>query len=730
MTRSKPLGATQQTRVHRLVGLLFLCALFAATVRVNAARPNTLPALQEWTDGTGGFVFSAASRIVLDNSYTGQLATTGAVFAADLLQLTQWTLPVVSAATPGTGDIFLSLSSSDTQLDSEGYSLSITDHAAINAQTDAGAFYGTRTLLQLLRQSYTLPAGTARDWPNYPERALMVDCGRKYFTVDWLRNKIIEIAYLKMNVFQLHVSDNLGFRLQSTVHPEITSAQHYTRAEIDTLHALAGKYHVMLIPEIDMPGHMNTILLNHPELRITAGDINLSLDTAYRFMSSIMEEFIPWFPAPYWHVGADEYRSADSSGMLEYAQAHYGPMAVAKDTYRGFVNWADSIVKSHGKTMRAWSDGLSNSVAVTINTDISYDMWAYGINPQQAINEGRTVVNSHSSYLYYVLGGYWKPNAQNLYEIFKPNQFSQGLIAANNPYNRGAKLNVWCDSPNAETETQIGTGIYIPMRILAQKNWDSPLSETMYYQFLPFIWAAGNAPGLLSPESPDTTNLALFKPTTASSLERPIYFSTNAVDGFSNTFWSSAFSDPQWLQVDLQDTFQVNRIKLKWGGIAYASAYQLQVATDINYWNTVYSTTTGNGDDSITFSPVAARYVRMYGTVRATQWGYSLREMAVYSDSGITTIVKSNNTLVNTDVQIHVTELVPGSFALGFVLPNKRDIRISMYTVRGQKVYGASLIGVKEGVKTITLNHPASGVYFCVVDIGDRILTRKLVIAM
>ncbi|MFH0918855.1 MAG: hypothetical protein V1913_00720 [Fibrobacterota bacterium] len=86
MTRSKSLGFTQQTRVHRLVGLLFLCAFFAATVRVNAARPNTIPALQEWTDGTGGFVFSAASRIVLDNSYAGQLATTGAVFAADLLQ--------------------------------------------------------------------------------------------------------------------------------------------------------------------------------------------------------------------------------------------------------------------------------------------------------------------------------------------------------------------------------------------------------------------------------------------------------------------------------------------------------------------------------------------------------------------------------------------------------------------------------------------------------------------
>src|SRR3989339_1488500 len=104
MTTYKSLGFTQRTRMHRLVGLLFLCAFFAAAVRVNAARPNTIPALQEWTDGTGSFVFSAASRIVLENSYASQLATTGAVFAADLLQLTQLTIPVVSAAAPGTGD--------------------------------------------------------------------------------------------------------------------------------------------------------------------------------------------------------------------------------------------------------------------------------------------------------------------------------------------------------------------------------------------------------------------------------------------------------------------------------------------------------------------------------------------------------------------------------------------------------------------------------------------------
>ncbi|MFH0921248.1 MAG: discoidin domain-containing protein [Fibrobacterota bacterium] len=285
-------------------------------------------------------------------------------------------------------------------------------------------------------------------------------------------------------------------------------------------------------------------------------------------------------------------------------------------------------------------------------------------------------------------------------------------------------------------KTHTGTDVTdIPMQLYINLAlggiWPGPVGgSTVFPQFLHVDYVRAYHPDSTVPIPTDTHNLALHKPTTASSSETSSLSSANAVDGLSTTRWASVYSDPQWLQVDLQDTFPINRIKLMWE-TAYASAYQLQVAIDTNNWNTVYSTTTGNGGtDSVTFSPVAARYVRMYGTARATQYGYSLYEMAVYSDSGTTVIVKSNNALVNTDARIHITELVPGSFALGFVLPDKRDIRLSVYTVRGQKVYGASLAGVKEGIKTITLNHPASGVYFCVIDIGDRILTRKLVIAM
>jgi hypothetical protein len=116
----------------------------------------------------------------------------------------------------------------------------------------------------------------------------------------------------------------------------------------------------------------------------------------------------------------------------------------------------------------------------------------------------------------------------------------------------------------------------------------------------------------------------------SSSNETNDLMSPNAVDGNSATRWSSAFTDPQWLQVDLGATHSVSRAVLTWEA-AYGKAYQIQTSTDGSTWNTAYSTSSGDGGvDDVSFAAVNARYVRMYGTTRGTQYGYSLWEFAVY----------------------------------------------------------------------------------------------------
>ncbi|GAA1034909.1 discoidin domain-containing protein [Virgisporangium ochraceum] len=125
-----------------------------------------------------------------------------------------------------------------------------------------------------------------------------------------------------------------------------------------------------------------------------------------------------------------------------------------------------------------------------------------------------------------------------------------------------------------------------------------------------------------------TTNAALNRPATASSAESAATGAAAAVDGNTGTRWSSAFSDPQWIQVDLGSSQSVCRVTVQWEA-AYATAFQIQVSANGTSWTTVHSTTTGTGGTQAITVTGTGRYVRVNGTARATAYGYSLWEFAV-----------------------------------------------------------------------------------------------------
>src|SRR5277367_2681916 len=126
-----------------------------------------------------------------------------------------------------------------------------------------------------------------------------------------------------------------------------------------------------------------------------------------------------------------------------------------------------------------------------------------------------------------------------------------------------------------------------------------------------------------------STLLSQGQPATASSTESAAYPASDAVDGNTGTRWSSAFSDPQWLEVDLGSSASITQVVLQWEA-AYATAFQIQTSSDGTNWTTIYSTTTGTGGTQTLNVTGTGRYVRMYGTARATQYGYSLWEFQVY----------------------------------------------------------------------------------------------------
>jgi beta-glucanase (GH16 family) len=132
-----------------------------------------------------------------------------------------------------------------------------------------------------------------------------------------------------------------------------------------------------------------------------------------------------------------------------------------------------------------------------------------------------------------------------------------------------------------------------------------------------------------SPATGSSTLLSQGHPTTASSLENASFPAANATDGNTGTRWSSAFSDPQWLQVDLGATHAISQVVLNWEA-AYGKAFQIQTSTDGTNWTTIYSTTTGTGGVQTIPVTGSGRYVRINGTQRATQFGYSLWEFQVF----------------------------------------------------------------------------------------------------
>ena len=273
-----------------LAALSFACVLPAVPAQAASSagsagsagspQPRTIPALRSWTPAGSGFQYSAGSRIVAESASLNQTAGT---LADDLASLTGQR-PKIASGPARSGDIALALGATDARLGAEGYALTVGPTLRIAARTDAGAFYGTRSVLQMLHQSRTIRGGHAVDWPETAQRGLMVDVGRKFYTVAWLRDHIRDLAYQKLNYLHLHLSDNLGFRLESSTHPEIVSRDHYTKKDIRELVALGQRYHVTIVPEIDMPGHMDTILAAHPDLRLrsAAGVVSKSMDRMSR----------------------------------------------------------------------------------------------------------------------------------------------------------------------------------------------------------------------------------------------------------------------------------------------------------------------------------------------------------------------------------------------------------------------------------------------------------------
>lgn len=511
--------------------LALLVALLAGTAESVAApvasasaqsRLLTVPALAQWFHGTGAWKLGDRARILVWPKQRA-LVSLADQLSADLRPEVGRRIPVAAhPAGSHTGDIVLGLSSSlARRLGNEGYAIEVSRILRITAPTATGLYYGGRSLLQLLHQSDSIPAGFGLDNPRYPQRGLMVDASRTTYTTQWVLREIRRLGDLKLNVLHLHLTDDQRWGIACKSFPSIVSKGAFTRADMRRIIRVAARNHVTVIPEIEMPGHMAAFLSRHPGMELkpatVAGSstsqqyvtdkLDITNPRALAAMREILEEYLPLFPGPYWDLGSDEYLTPaeypEYPQLATYATAHYGSGATPADTIHGFINWVDGIVRAHGKTLRIWSDQMGGTGVVPVNSDVVAEWWSkvsplgdtVTVAPKTLLAEGHQILNAGWYPNYYTddLGPVaGRASLPGVYTNWQVNQFdgeelkngtvtSKETVPANSVGLVGTTLNIW--GPLKESTKQTAAGIEPHLAVLAQKAWGSPLPAPTYRGF-------------------------------------------------------------------------------------------------------------------------------------------------------------------------------------------------------------------------------------------------------
>ena len=341
-----------------------------------------LPVLAE--PAKGEFMLRNNSVIQISPA-TKELKTIGLYLQERLRPATGFKLDVQAAAGKRIGSgILITTTGGDPALGEEGYELTIKpDLVTLRAYRPMGLFRGIQTVRQLLpseiernskqKAVWRLTCGSIRDYPRFAWRGVMLDVARHFFTAAEVKRFIDLAAYYKINRFHLHLTDDQGWRLMLKSWPKLAtiggrtevgggSGGYYTQEEYREIAAYAQSRYVTLIPEIDMPGHFNAALTAYPELNAdgrapepyTGTDIGFSTlavdkEITYKFVDDVMEEVAAMTPGPYIHLGGD-----DASKLSEAA-------------YIKFMERAQAIVKSHGKTAIGWEEiGKANLLPTTV----------------------------------------------------------------------------------------------------------------------------------------------------------------------------------------------------------------------------------------------------------------------------------------------------------------------------------------------------------------------------
>lgn len=489
------------------------------------AKPKVVPELLEWKGGQGEY--RLGGTLFCSQGLTGLASR----FLTEIQEVSGQKLTQAQESKDASLALILNKQvekESQPPYGKEGYRMHITpERVTIEASTYEGIQWGTRSLLQILRQTGgTIPCGTAVDFPRFALRGFMLDVARTPVPLSYIRDVIRQMSWYKMNDLHLHLNDNYifheeyvdagkdpakesysAFRLESDMvgkNGQKLTAQDlfFSKAEFAQLVQFAKSYGINIVPEFDTPGHALAFtrvrpdlvyqgpMPHHPKRRCEM--LDAANPETLRFVTSVFNEYLKpqkGKPAVFKdcrviHVGADEF---------------FG----AAEDYRKYADGLLKHVLKSGHTPRIWGSlntkkGTTPVQAKGVQMNLWNDGWA---KAWDSINQGYDIINTNDGALYIVpFAPYYRmdTNHKGIYNNWLPNRIGNETVPSGHPQLLGATFAIWQDMTdlkhNGYAPYDLWKTICGSMDVLSQKMWGTPRLPSTFEEHRHLVKSVGEAP--------------------------------------------------------------------------------------------------------------------------------------------------------------------------------------------------------------------------------------------
>lgn len=509
---------------NKFIIVILLCFLSQPLVFGQAEGCSIIPIPADIKCKSGSFELNTTTKILC----TAECQSEATYFAEWLNAAAKATFEVqVSTNTPSENFILFTttlkrsvnepaLSASQKEIendkaikvDYESYTLNIEKKCiVVQSPSNTGVFYGIQTLRQLLplaaeQGKLVLPAHVSNmsitDKPQFAHRGLLLDCCRHFMTKEFILKTIDLMAQYKLNVFHWHLTEDQGWRIEIDQYPKLTEigswrteedgtryGGYYTKQDIKDIVAYAAQRQVMVIPEIELPGHSLAALAAYPELSCTGEQVQVSHEWGvfkdiycagnehtFIFLENVLTEVCELFPAPYIHIGGDEapkYRWDNCSKCMKRMQENDFETSAQLQTY--FIERIAAFLKTKNKSIIGWDEILEGGIPA----DAMIQSWRGMAGGIAAAKAQHFVVMSPTSHCYLDYG----LESIDLEKVYSFNPLPDSLNAYEKTFIRGAECNMWTEHAPQEIAH---SKIFPRLIALSEVLWSPPQKQN-YNQF-------------------------------------------------------------------------------------------------------------------------------------------------------------------------------------------------------------------------------------------------------